>query len=424
MNMDVAARPPMGWNSWDVYGASVTEEEVLANAEAMGAALRSYGWEYVVIDGGWYDPGAYSSFVRPFAHLSMDEFGRLLPASNRFPSAAGGDGFGPLAERVHGIGLKVGLHLMRGVPRQAVHAGSPIKGSTRTTADIAAPESICPWNSDMYGVRSSAAGAQAYYDSVFDLLAGWGIDLVKVDDILAPYATGEIELVRRAIDRCGRPMVLSLSCGPTEFDRLEHIRSHAEMWRISADFWDRWEDLEAMFQLAARWAPAGGDGRWPDLDMLPLGHLALRSNEHGLGDRRTRFTADEQRTLMTLWSIARSPLMLGGLLTDLDEETRSLLTNAEVLAVHADGLRPHELYRDGQHVAWCSDDPSGDVNVALFNLGAQVSDVEISWRGLGRADPQSARDLWAREELGAADRSMEFRLPAHGSSLLRISGAT
>src|SRR5690606_8397450 len=271
----VAQTPPMGWNSWDCYGAAVTEDEVRGNAEYMAKHLKDCGWEYVVVDIQWYEPGAVSSRYRPFVPLCMDDYSRLVPAENRFPSARGGRGFKPLADYVHSLGLKFGIHIMRGIPRQAVHNGGRIKGTNVTARDIAHTNSICPWNTDMYGVDASKEGAQAYYDSLFELYAEWGVDFVKVDDIAASRLYGshleEIRLIRRAIDRCGRPMVLSLSPGPAPLEHADFFAEHANMWRMTDDFWDKWPLLLDMFDRCKKWEGKSRPGAWPDCDMLPLG---------------------------------------------------------------------------------------------------------------------------------------------------------
>lgn len=358
-----AQTPPMGWNSWDAFGTTITEAQAKAQADFMAAHLLPHGWRILTVDIQWYEPGAAGHSYREGAPLVMDEWGRLLPAPNRFPSAAGGAGFRPLADYVHGKGLWFGIHLMRGIPRLAVKRRLPVKGTTVTAADIADPSSICPWNPDMYGVDTSRPGAQEYYDSVFELIASWGVDFVKVDDISRPYHQHEreIEAIRRAIDRTGRPIVLSLSPGETALSAADHVKRHANLWRISDDFWDNWPALLEQFERLARWNPHRGPGHWPDADMLPLGVLEL-------GRRSTRFTPDEQRTLMTLWSIARSPLIHGGDMTKTDPETLALLTNDEVLAVNqaSEGNRP--LFdRDGL-VAWTASVPgSADRYLALFN---------------------------------------------------------
>lgn len=364
---DWAPRPPMGWNSWDNFATAITETQAKAQADFMAEKLKSHGWEYLVVDIQWYEPGAKSHDYRKDATLTMDAFGRLLPARNRFPSAVDGAGFKPLADYVHGLGLKFGIHLMRGIPRQAVEKNLPIAGTDLHAADIADRDSICPWNPDMYGVNTKKPGAQAYYDSVFSLIASWGVDYVKVDDIARPYHPGEVEAIRAAIDRTGRPIVLSLSPGETTFAAAAHVNQHANLWRISDDFWDAWPSLHEQFGRLARWNPYRLPGAWPDADMLPLGVIDL-------GRRTTHFTGDEQRTLMTLWSIARSPLMHGGDLLKTDAFTLSLLTNDDVLAVNQASANNRPLFDHDNLIAWIADVPgSPDKYLALFNACDQIA---------------------------------------------------
>lgn len=363
-----APTPPMGWNSWDCFATTVTEEQTKAQADYMAAHLKAHGWQYIVVDIQWYEPGAKSHAYRDDAKLTMDGHGRLLPAPNRFPSSTGGRGFKPLADYIHSLGLKFGVHLMRGIPRQAVEQNLPILGTPWRAQDIADRGNICPWNPDMYGVDVTKPGAQAYYDSVFALLAEWGVDYVKVDDISRPYLKhqDEIEAVRRAIDRTGRPIVLSLSPGETALEAAGHVTQHANLWRISDDFWDRWLALRDQFGRLAAWNPHRRPGAWPDADMLPLGTLVM-------GERTTRFTPDEQRTMMTLWSIARSPLMHGGDLTKTDPATLALLTNAGVLAVNQHSANNRPLFERDGLVAWAADVPgSPDRYLAVFNTRDRV----------------------------------------------------
>ena len=342
---NVAKLPPKGWNSWDCYGASVTEDEVIGNAEYMATHLKTHGWEYVIVDIQWYEPAATSSIYNSFYPLEMDMFSRLTPAVNRFPSSGGGKGFKPLAEKIHTLGLKFGIHIMRGIPRQAVHQNTPILGANKRARDIAA-NSICPWNTDMYGINPKAEGAQEYYDSIFALYAEWGVDFVKVDDIAAsrlyPFFREEIEMIRLAIDRSGRDMILSLSPGPAPLEQAAILKQNANMWRITDDYWDRWDNLKAMFERCEKWWPLVGNHGWPDCDMLPLGKLGIRSVDgnwpHPWGkagaNRYTRFTKDEQKTMMTLWTIFRSPMFFGGELRSNDEWTLSLLTDPLLAEMH------------------------------------------------------------------------------------------
>jgi hypothetical protein len=199
----LAPTPPMGWNSWDCYGPSVTEAEVKVNADYMAAHLARFGWQYIVVDIQWSEPQAGAHGYRADAELAMDEYGRLVPALNRFPSAAGGQGFKPLADYVHGKGLKFGLHIMRGIPRAAVARELPIFGSKLRAHEVADKTSLCAWLADMYGVDTSKPGGQDYYDSILALYASWGVDYIKADDMSSPYHAGEIEALSRAIARCG-----------------------------------------------------------------------------------------------------------------------------------------------------------------------------------------------------------------------------
>jgi hypothetical protein len=411
-----APTPPMGWNSWDSFATTITERQARAEADYMAAHLLAHGWRYLVVDIQWYEPAATGYDYRKGARLSMDEWGRLLPAENRFPSAAGGVGFGSLAGYVHSLGLRFGIHLMRGIPRQAVERNLPVKGTHVRARDIADTRSLCPWNSDMYGVDMARPGAQDYYDSVFALIASWGVDYVKVDDISRPYHEHEreIEGVRHAIDRSGRPIVLSLSPGETALDAADHVGRNANLWRISDDFWDNWKSLSEQFARLEEWNPHRHPGAWPDADMLPLGVLAL-------GGRHTNFTRDEQRVVMTLWSIARSPLMFGGDMVKMDEYTLSLLTNDEVLAVDQQSANNRPIYDRAGLVAWAADVPgSPDRYLALFNATGSPASCAVRLAELGLGGPTRARDLWERRELGPCGPEFRVVLPAHGAGLYRL----
>ncbi len=420
-----AQKPPLGWNSYDTYGDSVTEQEVMANAKDMKEKLAAHGWQFIVVDFRWYDPAPTGddhllNRTRAGAKLSADESGRLTPAANRFPSAADGQGFKPLADRLHAMGLKFGIHVMRGIPRQSVTAAARIEHSKFTPAEAGNTNDICTWCPDMFGVRTNAAG-QAWYDSIFRLYAGWGVDFVKVDDLSQPYHAGEIEMIRQAIDRCGRPIILSTSPGATPVEEGYHISANANMWRVSGDFWDKWPKLKEQFSLLARWAGFSGAGHRADADMIPLGHIAIRSKCGG-DDHRTHFTPEEQRALITLWSIAASPLMLGMNLPDNDEATLALLTNDEVLAVDQTGRNAHQVFNHNGLIAWASDAPgSPDKFVALFNSTEGAASISVTLAELGLPGPAQVRDLWAQKNLGdqAADYTAE--LPPHGAALYRIS---
>jgi hypothetical protein len=417
--------PLMGWNSYDALGTSINEEETLANAAYMKEHLLTHGWNYIVIDARWYD--SVSSFddrdfnkERMGAKLSADKFGRMIPAVNRFPSAADNNGFKSLAEKLHAMGLKFGFHMMRGIPRQAVNAGTPIEGSAYTAADAGDPNNKCGWCPDMFGVRSNEAG-QAWYDSMFRLYAAWGLDFIKVDDLSNPYHAGEIEMIRKAIDKCGRVIVLSTSPGPTPVAQAGHIKMQANMWRISGDFWDRWKDLDHQFDLLASWQDVAGPGHFPDADMIPLGHIGIKCTIAGK-DRQTRFTRNEQLTLMSLWSLASSPLILGNNLPDTDGSTLSLITNDEVLAIDQDALgrsARRVVQKDGVEI-WVKELKDGSKAVGLFNRGPKDSPAVLNWSEAGLKGKQSLRDLWEHKDLGNFENEFMQTVPAHGTVLLTL----
>jgi hypothetical protein len=430
MNKNACAiTPPMGWNSWDCYGASVNEEQLRGNADYMAKYLKEFGWEYIVCDIQWYEPKAKSTEYNHFYPLEMDEYSRLLPASNRFPSAEGGKGFKPISDYVHSLGLKFGIHIMRGIPRQAVHTATPIKGSKVTARDIAQSFSVCPWNTDMYGVNPSADGAQEYYNSLFELYAEWGVDFVKVDDICntefkphQPYsARDEIELIRNAIDHCKREMVLSLSPGPAVVQEVDHLSSQANMWRMTGDFWDNWLQLTKMFEYCNTWSPYVKEGCWPDCDMLPLGHIGINTPGHDQNSRLTNFTKDEQITMMTLWCIFRSPLMLGGELRDNDEWTLSLLTNPELLRLLKYSYGAKQIIRTEDTVVWASNDEDGSKYVAFFNTSFHNTRPVVTFSNLGLSGTYKARDLWTHEEIGCFTGRIGVEVNIHGARLLKLT---
>ena len=422
-----AERPPLGWNSFDCFGAAVNEIEVKGNADMMAAHLKRVGWEYIVIDYCWYYPyvGALNNPPQTPAFepsLPMDAYGRLQPAADRFPSAARGKGFKEIGDYIHSIGLKFGIHVMRGIPREAVARKMPVRGTNYTADEIADTESTCGWLNLMYGVDISKPGAQEYYNSLFEMYASWGVDYVKVDDISTPYHKEEIEAVRIAIDNCGRPIVLSLSPGDeTPGEQAKHVMQHANLWRISADFWDDWPQLEEQFDLMHKWEKYIGPGHWPDADMIPIGLL----NRRGPGqrtERRSNFTDIEKYTLMTLWSICRSPMMYGGDLMMMRPIELRLLTNEEVLEVNQNSANNHQLFRRGNHVAWIADVPgSADIYLALFNLGEDPeTPVMVSLEEIGIKGNIQLRDLWQNQDIGRFENTISWRVPPHGSALFRI----
>jgi len=418
----VAITPPMGWNSWDSFGRTINEKEVRGTAEKVAKDLKSSGWQYIVIDEGWYISNPLEQDATQY-HFTMTKDGRFIPDPTRFPSSANGAGFKPLADYVHSLGLKFGIHILRGIPRDAARGNLPIAQSGMRARDAADESDTCPWNAYNFGIKDNEAG-QKYYDSILSLYASWDIDFIKVDCIADhPYKPAEIRMISEAIRKTGRPIVLSLSPGPTALEHASEVAKHAEMWRTCDDLWDHWgtwkghewsQGLLAQFRTAAAWAPHIASGHWPDSDMLPLGRLGPSP---GAGEpRNTLLTRDEQRTMITLWSMARSPLMMGGNLLELDEWTKSLLTNAEVLAVDQNSKENQQALMDGDLVIWTARSESGNgFYVAVFNTGDSELSVDRSWREVGlEKETYHVRDLWQKKNVGGANR-LTVKLAPHAS---------
>lgn len=418
----LALTPPMGWNSWDGYGTTINEAEFKANADWFAEHLKPSGWQYVTIDMEWFVTNPVAEGNSKTFKYSMDDHGRYTPAVNRFPSAQNDAGFKPLADYAHSLGLKFGIHILRGIPKEAVEKNLPIEGSSFHAADAADTSDTCPWNHDNYGLDASKPAAQAYYDSILRLYASWGVDFIKVDCIASrPYKGDEIRMLSAALQKTGRPIVLSLSPGAAPLEKVDEMRQYAQMWRISDDIWDIWhstvpypQGLGDQFANVAKWAGKAQPGRWPDADMLPLGYLGPAP---GWGTpRNTRLSHDEQRTLMTLWCIFPSPLMVGGRLPSADDWTLSLLTNPEVLAVdqHSTGNQP--IISTDKIIVWRAESSQGQY-LAVFNVSDSAQTVHYDWKDLGMDSVKyELRDLWTHKDLGSAD-SLTVDLPSHGGVL-------
>lgn len=424
----LAPTPPMGWNSYDAYCGDVTEQEVKANADYLARNMARFGWKYVVVDYYWYFSHTRPGQDQEKWEFNMDQYGRLVPAPNRFPSAAQGQGFKPLADYVHSKGLKFGIHIIRGIPRAAVKQNLPILDTSAHARDVADTGNECSWSTAMYGVNVNKPAGQAYYDSIVALYAKWGVDYIKADDMSwagkparEDYHGGEIAALHRAIVKSGRHIVLSLSPGPAPVDQAAHLAKNANLWRISGDFWDDWNSLKKQFALCRVWAPHITANHWPDADMLPLGRLRIRGYDEP--ERHTRFTPAEQRTHLTLWAIFRSPLMMGGDLPTLDAATLGMLTNPEVLEVDQRCTHNHELFARSSQVAWVADVPgSADKYIAVFNLDDHAqAQISVRWSELGLGDKCQVRDLWAKSNLGVMNDVFAPRIEPHGAGLFRIA---
>ncbi|MDE1176852.1 MAG: glycoside hydrolase family 27 protein [Edaphobacter sp.] len=431
----LAPTPPMGWNSWDSYGLTIDEAQFKANVDVLAAKLKPVGYQYAVVDEGWYLLNPQKAKGEEF-RFRMDATGRYQPAVNRYASAEGAAGFRPVADYVHAKGLKFGIHIIRGIPKGAVAKNTPIAASGFHAVDAADTSDTCSWNPDNFGVKDNAAG-QAWYDALLRQYSEWGVDYIKVDCIAShPYKGDEIRMIHRAIVKATgqthRPMVLSLSPGPAPLEKSAEVAANAQLWRISNDVWDRWKRPESedfpqgvwnQFAVLADWVPSVKAGNWPDADMLPLGTLGPVP---GWGKpRTTRLTEDEQRTLMTLWAMARSPLIVGANLTELDAFTLGLLTNKDIVAIDQTGHGQRQVSREGDLVVWHTTLSNDQEALAFFNLGETALPVmqkPFGNYGATRLKSYQVRDVWEGRDLGHVEDAVTGKtIPPHGCVLFVLS---
>lgn len=387
---ELAPKPPLGWNSFDSYGVYLHEQAAHQNLEAFIEKLQPHGYEYFVIDAGWFGefqlvPGTLYPKETHAREVALDAHGRYEPSQTYFPH-----GLVPLVERAHAAGLKFGIHMMRGIPRVAVERNLPILGTPYRARDIADTTSICVWNEQNYGVDMDRPGAQAYYDSVYQKLADWGVDLVKIDDFI-PFPK-EMMAVYQAVERTGRPIVISLSPGGSANVKDMAYYLPAHMVRITSDIWDEQAAIDRSFDAWKTWEGIGRPGFWPDLDMIPFGQLCLMNRPEyqsalvdsrlsGKGTTRwSEFTREQMRTFMTQRALAASPLMVGGDLPTMDAYSLALMTNADMLACNQNGQTGTRVkVIDGVEMwAAAATDMTLRGWIGLFNRTAEKRTLQLS----------------------------------------------
>jgi hypothetical protein len=352
-NKDLAATPPRGWNSFDSYGVYLHDRAARENLEAFEEKLKPYGYNYFVIDAGWFGEfelkeGTMIPAEKHAEDVNINKYGLLQPSNTYFPN-----GLKPIIERCHELNIKFGLHLMRGIPRKAYRLDTPIKGSEYSARDIADTTSICRWNHQNYGIDMDKPGSQQFYNSLVNQMADWGVDFLKYDDIV-PYPR-EVEAVAKAIEQCGRPIVLSLSPGGhVEQKNIEFFKK-GNMLRVTHDIWDEQKGIDQCFAAWKKWQGEEEPGFWIDMDMIPFGQLQLMSppgkdkskDVMSKGDialagkgvnRWSQFTRPQMETFMTMRALAASPLFMGGDLPTLDSLSYAIITDPYMLACNQNGI--------------------------------------------------------------------------------------
>jgi alpha-galactosidase len=427
INRNIIPKPPMGWNSWNSYGWTVNEAQVRANAEFMAKNLKQLGYEYIVIDQGWFADAAASNF-EDFVHetisttptYNIDQNGILQPDTIKFPSSRGGKGFKPLADYIHSLGLKFGVHELRGMPWSATKNNRTIKGTDILCSTIAQPTKGCDWYDGFYGVDMSKPGGQAYYNSVFKTYADWGVDYVKIDDVVN---VPELEGISKGIRNTSRDIVISV-VPDNDIISMEKLKENAHVARTGFDFWDVWEMLKKGFPVANRVIKSQEPGFYPDLDMLPMGKIGIGLSYKGPNARISNFNKNELHTLLTLWYISKMPLMMGGDLPQSDKQTIELLSNAEALEVNRNSENNRQIKFKNAVIIWAADVPkSEDKYLALFNTWESIKPVntKVTWKQMGFAGNEyKVRDLWNKKELGSFKDGFSAPVSAHDGHLYKI----
>lgn len=438
----LAPTPPMGWNSFDSYGVYLHEKAALANLELMAGKLKSYGYQYFVIDNGWFgeyklQPGTIYAAEKHAHDVNINEYGHFLPSKVYFPN-----GLGAIVERCHQLGLKFGVHLMRGIPRKAYDLNLPIKGTSHTARDIANtdPRANCKWCTYNYGVDMSKPGAQAWYDGLIRHIADMGVDFIKYDDIV-PYPE-EVEAVAKAIRKSGRPIVLSLSPGGSvDPNAIESFR-RANMLRVTNDIWDEQSGIDQCFEAWRKWQGKERPGFWIDMDMIPFGQLQLMSPRGrqedpmkkgdialaGKGTRRwCQLDEAQKRMFITLRALAASPLMIGGDLPSMDEYSLTLLTNQDMLACNQNGVMGQLISDEMSVEVWRAfTKNSQDAGWAgVFNRSDDTRTVVISpaLLGLKRANRIKVWNVWEAKSLTlTATEPCYVTIQPHDVVFLRFGG--
>ena len=406
---NIALTPPMGWNGWNSYAESISQDKVLNCAHIMvDKGLQAHGWSYVNIDDTWEG-------------VRGGQFNAIQPNS-KFPD------MGALAKDIHALGLKFGVYSGPWIITYAGHIGSSADNADGTydwikSGDHNEFDRMSKDDKDAHAKRSALRkfGRFSFVDKDVAQWAAWGVDYLKYD--WHPIDAPHMEEMSRALRKSGRDMVYSLSNGASK-DSAQAYQRSSNLWRTTGDIYDNWPKVKEIGfgTVQSFWAPYAGPGHWNDLDMLVVGNVSTGKSIHP-----TNLTPDEQYTHVSLWCLQSAPLILGCELTALDDFTLGLLTNDEVLAVDQDALGKQgvPVDKEGDTVAYVKPMEDGSTAVGLFNLGAAEATVAIKWADLRieEGKQMTVRDLWRQKDLGSFTGKFEAKVASHGVVLVRVSAA-
>jgi alpha-galactosidase len=436
--------PPMGWNSYDSYSYAVTQAQFMANAHYMADSLKKYGWEYCIVDFIWWIPqnGRYGNNQSSnWSFGRIDQYGRFLPDTTRFPSAKGDVGFKALADSVHNLGLKFGIHVMRGVPRMAARNNTVIYNSTYTCKQAADTTSTCSWMDWMWGTNMNSPAGQAYLNSILELYDSWDVDFIKVDDLSSPYHTTEVVGYANAIASVSREIVLSTSPGPTPLDTAHHIMQYANQWRLVNDLWDDWNEVKNGLVVAQNWrnktvngSIVAGAGHWPDVDMLPFGHLSF-AGFGPVGNPRysdSLLTKGQHKVLFFLYCISNNPLMWGGNLPDNNHNPffDSLMMCSEAIFINQHGIKGRVLKScsSSSPSIWVSTHPTDTTTKYIYMAdttnSSLTASVTLNTIGFSSTEAVPVYNVWTKAGLENSTGTFTQTIAAHDAVLFRLGNGT
>ena len=369
----IGLTPALGWNSWNAWGLSVSDEKVRISAKAMADHLIDHGWTYINIDDGWEAP----------ERTATGE----LPPNSKFPDMK------KLTDYIHGLGLKMGIYSSPG-PRTC----------------------------------GGYLGSYQHEEQDAKMFADWGIDYLKYDwcsySQIAPPNPDLNELkkpyvvMRGALDKVNRDIIYSLC----QYGWGDVWKWGAEVggnsWRTTGDITDTWMSLSRIGFAQDKASPYAEPGAFNDPDMLVVGKVGW-----GPRLRNSRLTADEQYTHISLWNLLASPLLIGCDMGQLDDFTLNLLTNDEVLSIGQDALGKQAVKiidKDSTQV-WVKELKDGSKAVGIFNLSNTAKKQTINFADIQLNSQVKLRDLWRQKDLGNATNSFAATLPSHGVVLLKAS---
>lgn len=385
----IALTPAMGWNSWNHYAGRITQDIVLQNAKAMAeSGLIDHGWSYINIDDTWQ--GARGG---PFHGLQ---------GNGKFPDIKG------LCDQIHALGLKFGIY---STPWETSYAGYPGGSSENPEGAWSKPtiekhgnvnKKILPW----------AIAPYHFYTNDADQWGAWGVDYLKYD--WNPIEAPETREMADALRNSGRDIVFSLS-NNLNITNAPSVTPLANSWRTTGDIKANWKSMSDRGFGQDKWRNYSKPSHWNDPDMLEI--ATRERNQPGL-------TPDEEYTHMTLWCLVCSPLLLANDMGQMDDFTKNLLENDEVIAVSQDALGDQavQVARDGDARVYAKKMEDGSQAVGLFNTGTNGAiTVTVKWDDIKVHGSQSVRDLWRQKDLGRFENGFSMPVAPHSAELVKIS---